>query len=952
MSRLSVSLLGPPLVEVDGRPIQVDTRKAIALVAYLALTPGPQRRDSLAGLLWPDYDQERSRAALRRTLSALKRALGVGWLEASRETIALARRPGLVVDVEQFDRLLGEAEAHEHREDASCMSCPALLEEAVRLYRADFLAGFTLRDSSNFDDWQFFEGERLRRRLGGALERLVEALASQGHLHSAIEHGRRWLALDSLHEPAHRRLMLLYAWKGDRSAALRQYRECVRTLEAELGVPPLEETTRLYQSIAENQVVSPARTAPPAGAKQVPLGPALPLVGRGVELNALRQAQRRGDVMAIEGEAGIGKTRLAEEFVESLRWEGVIVVRARCYPGERALAYGPVTQALRSMLADEAQVDRLMRVADHWLGEAARLVPELADLPRQLPAPLPLEPAGARARLLEGLRQVILSVAGSSARGVLFFDDLQWIDEASLDFLSYLVRRPKTGLSVLLAWRSEHRLPGHRLLEEARPGGGVTLLSLDRLAPAQVSELVDRAGVASSSDVTALLFEETEGLPFFVVEWLNAMGEGVEPDRSLPGGIRQLLRSRLRECSEAAAQVLTAAAVIGRSFDFDMARMAGGRTEEETVAALEELTARGLVHELGGGEGQLLSFDFSHEHLRRLVYEDASLARRRLLHRRVAEGLLVGARAAGDRPVPAARVALHYRLSGHDGEAARYHRLAGDQARSLYANAEALDHFRSALALGHPDRAGLHEAMGDLQTLSGDYGPAQVSYEMAAASSSPGDLWVIEHKLGSLSQRRGEWEMAERHLEAALEALGDEGRQAERARVLADRSLAAQRLGQAGRARGLAEEALSLALGSGDRAALAQAHNILGILATNRGEEKAAQEHLRRSVAVAELLDEGSARVAALNNLALALGAAGELEPAIELIEGALVICVTQGDRHREAALHNNLADLLRQAGRVEEAMGHLKQAVSIFAEIGGDEGAPRQPEIWKLTEW
>jgi tetratricopeptide (TPR) repeat protein len=136
-----------------------------------------------------------------------------------------------------------------------------------------------------------------------------------------------------------------------------------------------------------------------------------------------------------------------------------------------------------------------------------------------------------------------------------------------------------------------------------------------------------------------------------------------------------------------------------------------------------------------------------------------------------------------------------------------------------------------------------------------------------------------------------------------------------------------------------------------DRRALAQAHNILGILASSQGEYERACHHLEQSLALAEGLDDLGARVAALNNLALAYRASRAIEHALTLAEAALTLCVSQGDRHREAALHNNLADLLYAAGRSEVAMSHLKQAVSIYAEIGVEAGTV-QPVIWKLTEW
>jgi tetratricopeptide (TPR) repeat protein len=233
----------------------------------------------------------------------------------------------------------------------------------------------------------------------------------------------------------------------------------------------------------------------------------------------------------------------------------------------------------------------------------------------------------------------------------------------------------------------------------------------------------------------------------------------------------------------------------------------------------------------------------------------------------------------------------------------------------------------------------------------GEYNAALKSYETAAALCDPAALPSIEHKLGNVHQRRGAWELAESHYRAALQALGETDSTAERAKIYADWSLTAHRSSHIDHAQDLARQALNLAEEAHDQRALAQAHNILGILFSSEGDVVHAIHHLERSLALAESFNDLGARVAALNNLSLAYAANEEGERAVTLAETALALCVSEGDRHREAALHNNLADLLYAAGRAEEAMAHLKQAVSIYAEIGVEAGTV-QPEIWKLTEW
>jgi DNA-binding SARP family transcriptional activator len=173
VARLSIALLGAPSAEVDGRPISVDTRKAIALLAYLAVTTQAHSRDSLCALLWPEYDQERARASLRRTLSALRKGLGPldDRLLVSRDQVGLLSSADIALDVERFTSLIGQTESHAHASTEVCLDCLRPLAAAAELHRGDFMAGFSLRDCPGFEEWQRFQSESLRRALGRVLER-------------------------------------------------------------------------------------------------------------------------------------------------------------------------------------------------------------------------------------------------------------------------------------------------------------------------------------------------------------------------------------------------------------------------------------------------------------------------------------------------------------------------------------------------------------------------------------------------------------------------------------------------------------------------------------------------------------------------------------------------------------------------------------------------------------
>ncbi|MCJ7623411.1 MAG: hypothetical protein MUO76_07895, partial [Anaerolineaceae bacterium] len=219
MSPLAFFLLGPPQIKIDGVEIHIRRRKALAVLIYLAVTGKTHSRDALAATFWPEHDQSSARAGLRRTLTSIRKHIGEGWLDITRESVRIKPDADIWLDLAAFQEWVGDWRKHTHTGE-DCPECIKSLETAVKLYRDDFLSGFSLRDCPEFDDWSFFQREELRSDLASALEWLSQAHAKLGEYEEAITHARRWVALDTLHEPAHCELMRLYAWAGQRAAAL------------------------------------------------------------------------------------------------------------------------------------------------------------------------------------------------------------------------------------------------------------------------------------------------------------------------------------------------------------------------------------------------------------------------------------------------------------------------------------------------------------------------------------------------------------------------------------------------------------------------------------------------------------------------------------------------------------------------------------------------------------
>jgi ABC-type oligopeptide transport system substrate-binding subunit/tetratricopeptide (TPR) repeat protein len=611
-SYLGIYLLGSPRVELDGEEVHIPRRKAMALLAYLAVTGQVHQRDALAALLWPENDASNARAEVRRTLWQLNRDLGAGWLVADRETAGLAAdvvpggsHPGghlrraartadaqedladrvLWLDVRAFQDRLAACEAHDHPRDEPCGDCVPLLEEAVALYRDDFLAGFTLPDSAQFDEWQFFQTQSLRDGLAGVLGRLAAWYGAQEEHVRAIGHARRWLSLDILHEPAHRALMRLYAASGQRAAALRQYRQCVHVLEEELGLPPAEETTALYERVRSErpQPAQAAALAPPAlpaflgedeDERPHPLFVARELELAQLERHLQAALDGQGSVAFVGGDAGRGKTALMAEFARraTAAHPDLLVGWGNCNThaglGDPYLPFREILNALTGDVAGRWAAGTVSRGQARRLWEAMptaaqvllahgdalfdRFVSGSAFLSRAEVAAPPGAPwlgqlrervhgerVGpgdvAQDQLLGQVTAVLRALSAEHAL-LLCLDDLQWVDAASAGLLFQLGRQLH-GSRILIvgAYRPDEvalrrggeRHPMAPVLAELKRRYGDVWVDLreadEREGRGFVDAFLDTQPNRLGQGFRAALYQHTGGHPLFTVELLRAM---------------------------------------------------------------------------------------------------------------------------------------------------------------------------------------------------------------------------------------------------------------------------------------------------------------------------------------------------------------------------------------------------------------------------------------------
>ena len=327
-----IYLFGTPRIYKNGEMVQIARRKSLAILAYLAVTGQPHRREEMATLLYPEYDQASARGNLRRDIFDLKSSLDDGILLLRREQISLITSEQVWVDVNEFlghvkyVRLYKQTQ-HAIGHDTGCTECIERITQAIELYSGDFMSGFNITGSRQFEDWQFFQSDNLRQAQSEMIQELIEWHREQGEFERAIAYGRRWLALDPFHEPAQRQLMKLYALSGQQAAATHQFSEFKHLLQVELGSEPDEETKALHEAILNHQIAieSPTDSDKPLQFQgrylashvrnNLPV-PEEKLIGRSREMEHIIQKLRDDPdcrMLTLVGPGGIGKTRLAIE---------------------------------------------------------------------------------------------------------------------------------------------------------------------------------------------------------------------------------------------------------------------------------------------------------------------------------------------------------------------------------------------------------------------------------------------------------------------------------------------------------------------------------------------------------------------------------------------------------------------------------------------------------------
>lgn len=717
MQSLKIRCLGGLEFRLGEEPLEsFESQKVRALLMYLAC----QRRrtfdrEHLAGLLWPEKTEAAARRNLRQALYNLKQVLAPeesspGVVATDQGQIGLHPELECWVDVEAFEDARAQGLSGDRVE-------PHYLAEAAGLYRGEFLAGFSLRDSSAFEDWCAMEQRRLREAAIEILHALIESYLSRGELRLGTRFAHRLVAIDPLSESAYRYLIQLYGFSGRRQRALNQYEQLRDLLQLELGVEPEEQTKRVLNvALRQNELGDPVTDEP--------VGPLLPMAGRGKPYRQLETEWKRADaegnrLSIVEGEPGVGKTRLVRSFLDAASARSrLLVLKSKC-DDTVPTAYQPVVELLRNAIAtDTADIDwSLHDLSPESLSALGLLLPEIG-----LPGGRQRSPNETKPDLFPGVVEVLMLLGQRYQLLVLFLDDLHRADEETIHFLERLLElRTKIPL-----WMIATCQPDWDHLSSSGPK-----IRVERLEATMVEEIASDLVVSEQvPDLARFLYKKSGGLPVLIAEWINLLWDEGALSRSgsrwrlsrdlaesftpEPLAVDSLISHRLLRLPSSTRRIAVLASIVGHAFDAELLRQAENEHPSVVDLGLQILLEKWLLQKQAprwstAEEEQELEpmphgtrhgrFEFSHRRIRLAVYQTIAPERRKHLHLLVASKIEAERRPASDR---SEQLAYHYAAAGRWREALEHLRAAAGNARRLAAFATADRYLGRALdVIGH-----------------------------------------------------------------------------------------------------------------------------------------------------------------------------------------------------------------------------------------------------------
>jgi DNA-binding SARP family transcriptional activator len=706
---IEIRLLGSPHLIDNNQDLPLPTSiHARKLLVYLILYASRQHtRNKLIGIFWPDQSEERARKALSQAIWHIRKTIP-DIVVSDGEQISLSSKIDLSIDTQIIEqktkKWLNVSPIVPEGKEA--------LIQVVDLYRGELLEGY-------YDDWILLERERLRNLYQQTLEQLLHAEKTSENYLQALDYAQKILILDPLHENMHREIMRLYYSLDRPEAAIQQYNTCCQILQSELDLEPEPETTALAKEIIRRGKLETSPYLPETAVNNFShSGPIVtPLIGRQNERIQLLQhinnaLEKRGGVIFLEGEAGVGKSRLLEEMARDAEWRGAQVLWGWGSESSDMQPFTPIVEAFNGGLS-ELRIIQIQQIINKlWLQILAPIIPSIFANMQGIDSAPVLDAKHEQARLIEAMTNLLSSWA-TIIPVVLILEDLHWADQDTLNILPVLGRRLQSaGILLVCAFRGEEirsNSEAWQALEKLDQETRAERIILPRLDEASTRELIR---CALDLHQPAPIFEnriysETDGNPLFVVETLRALqdegllrkdekGAWFTPwdektddynELPLPAKVENVILRRLDQLPSDILRVLQLAVILGQQFTFRILSQACQLNTQQLFDILHQIVNRGFLEENADG------YRFSHDKIFQVVRREILPDTRVELHQKVVEAIELIS------PDQIETLAYHCQNAHLWKKAIQYYIASGKHAASTHAYEATKKHYDTAIML-------------------------------------------------------------------------------------------------------------------------------------------------------------------------------------------------------------------------------------------------------------
>lgn len=633
---IKLKLFGVPKIIVDNEAVEFPFKKAEAIFFYLAIQKRVTR-DELVNLFWSELKEETAKKNLRNALYQIKKTLGEDVLYTPKRSIVeLSKDITLELDV---SKLLDKSD--------------------LEIYTGPFLQGYNVKNAENFEDWIMNYREYCRERFTEMAYDQVEEGRS-GNLNDVIHTMQIVIKVDPYDERAYRLIMQAYADSGHTNKAFKIFQSLKSLLNEDLGVEPDVETKRVFERLAMQREEEPEQK------------PVIQMYGRKQEMNQLLkvvnnfQSNLKFKSVLVEGEAGIGKTTLKQSFVDQLQKERLNIIQAVCYQSESHFYLKPWHSVMEQLL--ELSMKEGIQWPTSWKRELVRVFPSFAtafeelsdtDLSQRDELSQSLQ-----VHLLEDIIQGLFDMLSAKGKIILIIDDIQWMDEMSLSILTnLLLQYGRDKILFIGLSRSGASNKVRRMKATLLRGGNVDVVYLSRFSMSDIKGFLEKVEPNLSDDaILKNIFEQTEGNPFFIKEYVYALK--TSDDENMTPAMRSIIEGRFNDLSEESSKLLDLVACFTDKIEFEALGAVSGKDELLLLESLEELQDKNILVE-GDQQGQYV---FSHHKLREYIYDNMNNTKRKILHLKVGDWFALHSAEKGYE-----RAIYHYRKAEEHIKAMKYH---------------------------------------------------------------------------------------------------------------------------------------------------------------------------------------------------------------------------------------------------------------------------------------